>query len=99
MIASRRDEVRVAWLDEGDRTAVPQDLGGQTGHLLEDHVELQGRVEQLGGAIQEGRLLFPTRRFFVQEGVFEGDPDLVEEAALVGVEAPGGACEQAQGTD
>ena len=56
MIAGRRDEVLVAFLDQGDRTAVPQDLGGQMGHLLEDHVEIQGRIEQLGGAIQEGRL-------------------------------------------
>ena len=99
MIAGRRDEVRVARLDQEDRTAIPEDLGGQMGHLLEDHVEFQGRVEQLAGTVQEGCLPFPTCRLFVQEGVFEGDPDLVEEATLVGVEAPGGAREQAQGAD
>src|SRR5262245_23333450 len=99
MIAGRRDKVRIARFDQENRTAIPQNLSGQMGHLLQDHVELQSRVEQLGSAIQEGSLSFPTRRLVVQEGVFEGDPDLVEEAALVGVEAPGGACEQAQSTD
>ena len=99
MIAGPWDEVGVARLNEGDRTAIPQNLGGQMGHLLEDHVEFQSRVEELGGTIQEGRLAFLTCRLIVQESVFEGDPNLVKEAALVGVEAPRGACEQGQGAD
>ena len=69
------------------------------GYLLEDHVELQGRIEQLGGPIQEGRLPFPARRLFVQEGVLNRHSDLVEEAPLIGIKAPRGLREQAQSPD
>jgi len=46
-------EVLLAILPEVDRTALPQHLRGHLDHPLEDRVELQGRVKQLGGSVQE----------------------------------------------
>ena len=88
MVGRHRADVLVAFHDQVDRATVPQYLRSHAGYLLEDHVQLEGRIEQLGSPIQEGRVPFPARRLLVQEGVLDRDPDLVEEATLVGVEAP-----------